>query len=238
MTQAMNLANFSNNLDVSGQVTPTALNAPVPISKGGTNSATAAGARTNLGSTTVGDAVFIASSQAAAQSAMGVVVGTNVPSITGTGASGTWGINISGNAATATAATNATNATTATTLSNASGAAPAYAVRAWATVTIPSNGGTVSLVASGNIASVTRSSVAVGAFYVTFTTPMPDANYDVNISAAKALLNNNAPMVQLFANNVTSDYTPPTTSGFYFVTLHSGNLNVQDCARICISVVR
>lgn len=36
------------------------------------------------------------------------------PSATGTGASGTWGINISGNAATATSATSATSATTAT----------------------------------------------------------------------------------------------------------------------------
>jgi hypothetical protein len=37
-----------------------------------------------------------------------------VPSNTGSGASGTWGINISGNAATATSATSATSATTAT----------------------------------------------------------------------------------------------------------------------------
>jgi len=110
MTQAMNLANFSNSLDSAGGVPPTQLNAVVPLSKGGTNASTAAGARTSLGSTTVGDAVFIAASQNAAQSAMGVVVGTNVPSPTGTGASGTWAINISGNAATATTATTATSA--------------------------------------------------------------------------------------------------------------------------------
>ncbi len=36
MTQAMNLANFSNYLDTSGQVAPTVLNATVPVSKGGT----------------------------------------------------------------------------------------------------------------------------------------------------------------------------------------------------------
>jgi hypothetical protein len=110
MTQAMNLANFSNSLDSSGGVPPTQLNAPVPISKGGTNASTAATARTNLGSTTVGDAVFIAASENAAQDAIGVVVGTDVPSPTGTGASGTWNINITGNAATATNATNATYA--------------------------------------------------------------------------------------------------------------------------------
>lgn len=65
MTQAVNLANFSNNLDTSGGLNPSALNAAVPVSKGGTGDATAAGARTNL----------------------------SVPSLTGTGASGTWPIN-------------------------------------------------------------------------------------------------------------------------------------------------
>lgn len=48
MTQAINLANFANSLDSSGQLPPTQLNAPVPISKGGTNATTAADARTNL----------------------------------------------------------------------------------------------------------------------------------------------------------------------------------------------
>lgn len=49
MTQALNLANFSNNLDSSGQVSPEAFSGTVPISKGGTNATTAADARTNLG---------------------------------------------------------------------------------------------------------------------------------------------------------------------------------------------
>ena len=76
MTQAMNLANFSNSLDSSGGVPPSQLNAPVTIAKGGTNAATASAARTNLG----------------------LLIGTDVPSPTGTGASGTWAINITGNA--------------------------------------------------------------------------------------------------------------------------------------------
>lgn len=60
------------------------------IADGGTGASTAADARTNLA----------------------------VPSATGSGASGTWGINISGNAATATAATSATTATTANALNS------------------------------------------------------------------------------------------------------------------------
>lgn len=48
MTQAVNLANFANNLDSSGGVSPSALNAATPISKGGTGATTAAGAASNL----------------------------------------------------------------------------------------------------------------------------------------------------------------------------------------------
>ena len=49
MTQAINLANFSNNLDTSGGLAPSALNAPVPVNRGGTASSTIAGAITVLG---------------------------------------------------------------------------------------------------------------------------------------------------------------------------------------------
>ncbi len=52
-----------------------------------------------------------ASSASAARTSLGVVIGTDVPAPTGGGASGTWAIAISGNAATATSATSSTNAT-------------------------------------------------------------------------------------------------------------------------------
>jgi hypothetical protein len=69
------------------------LNGAVPVANGGTAATTVAGAQANLG----------------------------VPSTTGSGASGTWGINISGNAATATSATTAGTCTgNAATASNAS----------------------------------------------------------------------------------------------------------------------
>ena len=44
---------------------------PATIAEGGTNAATAAAARTSLGSTTVGDAVFVAATKAAANTAIG-----------------------------------------------------------------------------------------------------------------------------------------------------------------------
>jgi len=74
MTQAVNLANFANSVDTSGQVPPSVLNTVVPVSKGGTNASTTSTARTSLG----------------------LAIGTDIPSPTGTGASGTWPISISG----------------------------------------------------------------------------------------------------------------------------------------------
>ena len=83
MTQAFNLSQLANNLNSAGQLDATdGLVNSVPVVNGGTGASTASAARTNL----------------------------DVPSRGGSGASGTWAINISGNADTATDATDATNA--------------------------------------------------------------------------------------------------------------------------------
>lgn len=55
----------------------------------------------------------------------------------------------------------------------ASGNAPMFACRAWVTF----NGATGAILASGNVASVTRH--GTGDYTITFTTAMPDANYAV-----------------------------------------------------------
>jgi hypothetical protein len=109
------------------------------VTDGGTGASTAAGARTNLGlgsiATQNANAVAItggsitgitdlavadggtgASTAADARTNLGLVIGTDMPSPTGTGASGTWGINITGNAATATTATTQSYGTNNTTI--------------------------------------------------------------------------------------------------------------------------
>jgi len=75
-------------------------------------------------------------------------VGSYAPSLTGTGASGTWSISISGNATTATSATSATSATTATT-ANALNTGNNYQMNALGVGTSNSTSG--SIYATGNI---------------------------------------------------------------------------------------
>lgn len=75
MTQAFNLSQLANNLNSSGQLDATdGLVNAVPVANGGTGASSASAARTNLG----------------------------IPSVSGSGATGTWDIDISGNADTAT----------------------------------------------------------------------------------------------------------------------------------------
>lgn len=85
MTQAYNLSQLANNLNTAGQLDATdGLVNAVPVANGGTGGSTASAAQGNL----------------------------NVPARDGTGATGTWAIGISGNAATATTAASTSSLST------------------------------------------------------------------------------------------------------------------------------
>tara|TARA_R110000772_G_scaffold1566_9_gene5372 strand:- start:17154 stop:17573 length:420 start_codon:yes stop_codon:yes gene_type:complete len=79
-------------------------------------------------------------------------------------------VTIDGSANTVTA-----DATLTTKLTTATGSAPSYSARAW----VNFNGtGTVAIVGSGNVSSVTDN--ATGDYTINYTTAMPDVNYSVS----------------------------------------------------------
>jgi len=137
---------FSNQ--IQGSVSGTAANVTgvVAVVNGGTGASTASDARTNL----------------------------DVPSTTGTGASGTWGINVTGNAATATTATNVagvggsvvgttqTQTLTNKTISGASNTLTNIPNAALTNSSLTINGSTVSLGSSALISAPTANSLSAG----------------------------------------------------------------------------
>lgn len=108
--------------------TVTSLDSPLAVADGGTGATTQSQARTNL----------------------------DVPSRSGSGASGDWNIRAAG-------------------LSSGPGTAPSYATRAWVVFSGATSPPTIN--ASGNVASMVKN--GTGDYTINFTTAMPDANYAV-----------------------------------------------------------
>jgi hypothetical protein len=117
------------------------------------------------------------------------------------------------------------NADTATKFSTTTGSAPAYACRAWVnfdgtrdTTGAVSTANTNRLIrSSGNVTSVLRN--AAGDYTITFTTPMSDANYSINISA-----NGTATVgASYFGINTQNGgiESAPTSSAFRFTTTNN-----------------
>lgn len=134
MTQAYNLSQLANNLNTSGQLDATdGLVNAVPVANGGTGASSAGAARTNLGLGSLATASTISNDNwsgtdlsvlnggTGASDALNARTNLNVPSTSGIGATGTWPINITGSASSATTAGSANTATTATTANNAIG---------------------------------------------------------------------------------------------------------------------
>jgi len=146
-----------------------------------TGDQTIAGVKTFSSSPVVPTASVDDNSTKAASTAFVVAqIADDAPSKTGTGASGTWGISVTGNAATATTATTVSDAAiTAAKLDGAqSGSAPIFGARAWVNFDGTGTVGTNQTIrASGNVASVYKN--AAGDYTVNFTTAMQDANYCV-----------------------------------------------------------
>ena len=198
------------------------------LADGGTGASTAADARTNLGLGTIAtqaasnvaitggsitgitdlaiaDGGTGASTAADARTNLGLVIGTNVPSPTGTGASGTWAISISGNAATATSATSATSATTATSATNVTG-----------TVAV-ANGGTGSTSASG---ARTNLGLAIGSDIPSTTGSGASGTWGINITGNAATASN-AGVTSVNSQTGAVVNTSVDSIGSYVVAFHA-----------------
>jgi hypothetical protein len=95
---------------------------------------------------------------------------------------------------------------------NAVGSAPVFACRAW----VNYNGSTGAIRASGNVASMVQNSV--GDYTITFTTPMPDANYVVVGTCSGGT---NHPQYALAVAHTTA----PTASSVRIFTGDTGGAN-------------
>lgn len=110
---------------------------------------------------------------------------------------------------------------------NATGGAPIYACRAW----VNFNGtGTVAILASGNVSSITDN--GTGSYTINLTKAMPDANYSVVGSS-----NNSANTSYLYVV-VLNGSIQQTTSSVGFFVKRSGDHANSDNSVVNIAVFR
>jgi hypothetical protein len=114
---------------------------------------------------------------------------------------------------------------------------PAYQCRAW----VNFNGsGTVAILASGNVSSITDN--GVGEYTVNFTTAMPDANYQV--SCAGFIQANNARRLGVqgvrgtFNNPSTGYATGSVQIGCAIGDSGNGNAEMADTDRVGVAIFR
>jgi len=140
-------------------------------------------------------------------------------------------------------ATSATTAATATTVSNASvtaakldggqsGTAPIFGARAWANF----NGvGGVAIRGSGNISSITRTSV--GRYTINFTVAMPDTNYAIVGMCTRAAVGDNGNAVIFETLSSTSAFSEKTVNSINISVTNSAN-TFQDAFSANIAIFR
>jgi len=176
----------------------------LPVASGGTGSATASGARTNLGLGALAVKATVATADIDADAVTNAKIADDSidsehyvdgsidtahiadDQITSAkiadNAVGADALNVSGNGTAGQALLSDGDGTfswgSSSTMTTTTGSAPYYGARAWCDL----NGtGTATIDASGNISSVTDN--GTGDYTLTFTTAMPDANYTFNANA-------------------------------------------------------
>lgn len=111
---------------------------------------------------------------------------------------------------------------------NSSGAAPVFAARAW--VNFDASSGTPVIRGSGNVSGVTRN--GPGDYTITFSSPMPDANYTITATTSRESYN-------LAVAYLANTQTFSTTAVQVFTVGVSGTNNTpMDPSRVMVSIFR
>ena len=113
---------------------------------------------------------------------------------------------------------------------NQSGAAPFFGIRAW----VLFNGtGTVVIIASGNVSSITDR--GVGLYTINFTTPMPDTNYAF-AGSVESSGGNNIVCQQSAGGGTAPDGTQKSVSSCQIIT--AGQAGLTDFASVSVAFLR